>query len=379
MSDLSAVQLADLVAKAKLTMRLGDDDQDLRADAFAIYHDQGDSASAATVQMESGTLTLVVTDGTDAGTYTYDTSGTAYDTLSELVDAINTADKGFVATLLGDGDADSALLYRLASTSCYGQSNEQTLEMENQELLELAIGHVWAALETTIGYGLLSTSYTELAPLPSGACNLILRHPQVSAVTMVALETEAGLRAKYTGTGTHARIDVTATAVVCTSRAGGTTTTNTLAFADYATTTLMAEAINALSGWTSTVVNSRPSAYLVRIGSQSAKDRELTLEVWSDYTGDYSVDYEAGVIDFDGPIISDVRGWSLVAYTAGLSAIPTDIESMVLRVLKAAWDESKRDGGLAEERLGDYAYKIGQRADFTPHETVIGHYRRYLA
>jgi hypothetical protein len=103
-AGLDASTLASLVAQAKIVLRVEDDDATYATSALAIYHDESASATAATVAYSTATntLTLTITDGANAGSYTYDTSGTANDTLTELVANINAEAVGFVATLVGE-------------------------------------------------------------------------------------------------------------------------------------------------------------------------------------------------------------------------------------------------------------------------------------
>jgi len=377
---LSALQLADLVAKAKLFMRIGDDDSGYQADAIAIYHDESAAATAVTATVTRVALVLVITGGGNAGTDTLTLSAAANDTLTELVAVINALAKGFVATLVEKGTADSALLNRKLTTSIFGDDNEITLTMENEELLELLITNLWDALESELGRDLLSTAYTELFPFPGGARSIILSHPYVTQITQVALDYENGLRVSYSGADTHARVEVTSTGVICTSRAAGTTTTDTILFADQADTSLMAAAVTALVGWTGTVVNTRPSAYLVQRRVQDYSGGEVTLDVWDDYSGDYEIDYAAGTIDFNWPMYATSNGWANIAYTAGLSAIPSDIEHVILSLVKAAWDAAGRDATMLKEKLGDYAYELNpydkRGPGFASYEAVLSKYRR---
>lgn len=377
MSDLSTAQLADLVAKSKLMMRIGDDDEAFQADAIAIYHDEGASASAATVQIESGSLILVITGGTNAGTETFDLDGTAYDTLTELVTAINALAKGWVATLLAKSDAMSDLLLRKAAASAFGQTNEQTLAIENNELLELLITNVFSGLESVLCRAILSTEYTEELHAPA-TYSLILKQPEITSVSMLALDTDDGLTVKYAGTDTHARVEVTGTGVNLVTVAGATTTSNSLTFAANVTTTAMATAVSAVSGWTGAVVTDGPSSYLVKRGTRDAKDLLVTLEAWKDWDSDYTVDYKAGAID-SGSLLMGERGQGLITYTAGLSEIPADLENVILCLVKTGWDSSTKDGALESEKLGDYAYKLRSvDSTYSPHASVIGKYKRVM-
>jgi hypothetical protein len=374
---LTASQLADLVDKSKAYMGLEDDDERFKADGLAIYHDESASATAATVQIEDGEMVLTITGGTNDGTDTLDLSGTAYDTLGELVDAINALAKGFHATLLTDEDYDAGLLYRLASTSIYGQENEQTLQFENQGLLELLITNMLASLERYLDRDVLSTDYTERLQPVGGV--VTLTHPEVSKVSRVGIEYTDGLRVRYTGTDTNARVEVTETAVVTVSRVGASETSTESTFADNASTGDMATTINALSGWTATVANSYPSAYLAQMPAQDAKNNLVDLEVWEDCDEDYRVDYKGGFIEFFREHFPE--GWVFVAYTAGFATMPAALEDKLLAAVKSSWDGVTHDATLESEKLGDYSYKLamGQVAgvmDWSRFGATLDMYRR---
>jgi hypothetical protein len=381
MSDLSAAQLADLVAKAKVILRLDDDDQSLAADGLYVFNNSSDS-TAATVQVTDTTVVLVITGGADAGTTTLTLSDAANDTLTELTSVID-GTTGWTAQLLGKSDVDSGLLIPIAATACKGEANRVTLQYVNNELLELLITNMWAVMETSIGRGLLSTTYTQTYDIRDTPRELLLDEPDLTQITMLATEVEDGLRVKYTGSDTHARVEVTSTAVVLSSRAGGTTTTTTTLFSDQATTTLMASTLNAVSGWTATVSNDAPSAFLVQQGARDAKDTEQVLEAWVDYDEDYETDYGAGILKFCWPPIAD-RGDAYVVYVAGFASIPADIEQVVLALVKDGWDATSKDSSVTKEKIGDYAYELGEAvsgtgggsASLEQYEEVLARYRR---
>jgi hypothetical protein len=362
-STLTAEQLADLVAKAKVILRIEDDDAILRADAFAIYHDESATATAATVAKTGDNVITVVTGGANAGTYTYDTTATANDTLTELVAVINTAAKGFVCTLLGNGDADSSLIYRKSATSCFGQANEVILEYENEELLEILIQGVLAGIETGLNRNLLSASYSEVYERPPDN-NLVLLQPTVTSISMVADTFEDGLTVTYTGSDTHATVEVQDDKVVLRSRLGGTTTTSEVDFADQSdasdfavSTADMATTIDGYAGWTAAVKQSRPSGYLRRAGAMDAKNTVQTLEVWDDTDAAYMTYYDEGIIEFTEATWSTARRFR-VEYTAGYATLPKDVELVLLQSIKAAWDIGTKDAAVKKERLGDYAYEL---------------------
>lgn len=222
-------------------------------------------------------------------------------------------------------------------------------------------------IEDHLGRKILSQSYSEIYDFPDQG-ELVLKQPDVTAVGLVSNSTVAGLTAMYTGTDTHARVEVTDAAVVLTSRVGSTTTTTTKTFAALVTTTAMASAMT--TDWTFTAPTSVPSAYLVRAGNKNAKNATVTLDAWADYTGDYQTDYPGGIIRFSswgnwnsasGDAFNSavaIQQQCRIDYTAGLSAVPGNVEITALEVLAEAWGRIGRDPSLQSESIGDYSYSV---------------------
>ncbi len=358
----SSPTMAELVEDAKILAGIEDDDDSLTVDGIAVYGDDAVLASA-TVAV-SATAVVLVDDVT--GTSTLTMADADKDTLDEMVTAIN-AIANWTATLLGDPDASSNTLVRLRATSCLGQTNEVTLQYENTALFELLITNVWEGIETALCRDILTTSFTEEYFIPREG-ELVLEQPTVTAVTRLSMEAEDGLTVQYTGTDTNATVEVTDTAVVTRSRVGATTTTTTSTFAANVTTAAMATTINALGGWTATVVNSRPSAYLIREGVRDAKSTLRTLSVWDDWDGDYTVDYDAGVLNlrrgWGGFWASDIDtgGKMYIEYTAGYATMPADVQQALLETVVALFKQTSSGTGdttLTSEKLGDYSYTRG--------------------
>ena len=95
--------------------------------AIRIYHDESEDATAATVTVSPTEITLTITGGANAGTTSY--LFVTYENVSEIVDAIEQADIGFVVTLV-EGmrhNEKTANLHTVAATSCLGLSNRQVL------------------------------------------------------------------------------------------------------------------------------------------------------------------------------------------------------------------------------------------------------------
>jgi hypothetical protein len=130
----------------------------------------------------------------------------------------------------------------------------------------------------------------------------------------------------------------------------------------------MATAVSAVAGWTGTVKNAFPSAYLIRSGATEAKAQTVTLEVWDDWDGEYRVEYLEGLITLGEHAYTNwfgaARGMGLVDYVAGFSTIPADVEQAVLEAVQMAYNAGQTDLTLESERLGDYSYKRASGQDF---------------
>ena len=361
-----------MVTKAKLFLRLSDDDTILQQDGIAVYHDKSVSATAATVQVTDASVILVITGGGNAGTDTLTLADAANDTLAELVTVINALAKGWVANLVGQADIDSDLLTRQVATDAYGQSAENILIYENEELIELLITNSLDRVESDANREFISTSYQEIYDSPRDTGELILRQPNVTQVNRIAVSTENSLRAKYNGAASHATIEVSeavglavsARLLHLRSRIGENETLDSFVFSANGLISQLVTGINTASDWTGTTVLEGPSRYLVLKGAQDAKDVEVTLESWENWGGTYEVDYIAGIVEFRASWASDwvwgASGRVLVEYTAGFQNLPADIEQLVLEMVKAAWDLSQKDFSVSEETLGDYAYKLAE-------------------
>lgn len=105
------------------------------------------------------------------------------------------------------------------------------------------------------------------------------------------------MSATYTGTALIATIGVSNTGVrIYSVSSAGASVVSVLTFAACPALSLMAAAINAISGWTAVVQTNRPSVDLNPTGAEDAKNRL----VWATYPDrddiTFDVDYEKGII-----------------------------------------------------------------------------------
>lgn len=382
---LTTAQMTDLVAKAKIYLRKSDDDASMLQEGLTVFHDESDSGTAATIGVSGTTLTLVVTGGANAGTYTVDLSATDYDTLTEVVDRINALDKGFVADLIGDGDAASSSLRPLNTVSCFGFGAMQTLKYTDNAALELIIQQCFDAIESACNRSFFEADYDERV-FPTGQTSLMLEQPDVQRVTFLGLDTFQGLRIGYSGSAQRASVEVTETMLRLIARTGGTDTETTYTFSstDFDTIGELATTVDALSDWTATLINDGPSKFLIRRPAVAVKDvngtQNVTIESWQQEDSEYDLDYESGIVFLSR---SAPYGICRILYRAGFSSLPTPVERELLRMVKAQYESLTTDGAAKKMRLGDYSIEtdpamVKDQLDADAVATRLAKYRRVL-
>ena len=353
---LTTAQLSDLVTKSKVYLRKSDDDPSLLQDGFTVFHDESASATAATIGISGTTLTLIITGGSNAGTRTFDLSAAAYDTLTELVDALP-AGEGWVADLVGDGSVASTTLRPVNTVSAFGSGNIQTLQFTDNDALELLIQQCFDAIESACNRSFF-TATTDERIFTSGLTTLLLKQPDVQRVGFLALNTFDAMRISYDGSQQRATVEITDTMLRLVERAGGTDTDTTYTFSstDFDTVGELVTAVDALSNWSATLINDGPSKYLIRRPAVSVKTargtQQITCESWEQTDDDYDLDYESGVVYLP---CSAPYGIAQVTYTHGFDTLPTPVERELLRMVKAQYESLSRDSAAKSLRLGDYA------------------------
>ena len=152
----------------------------------------------------------------------------------------------------------------------------------------------------------------------------------------------------------------------------GTEHTTTLSFGANKTTTDMAAAISAVTGYLATVSVNASVYHLHRIAGRDLKQSTLTLYSVDQAQMDTEVDYERGIIHMK----SAPWGWAhmgfpkaplslLVDYTAGwdIGDVPHQIQQAVRSLAASLYFSRSRDPSLASESLGDYSYTLASMED----------------
>ncbi len=157
-----------------------------------------------------------------------------------------------------------------------------------------------------------------------------------------------------------------------------------IAFADYATLTLLAAQINDQDNWTATVVADMgiwASDELIQIGSSECLNQEIGLEVPDRREDDYLLDEQSGLISLNsyqqyyyphhGSYDLDIgytgghkhRSIVYVDYTGGFATIPADLEQIAIEIVGTVFKKRKLNENVKSEKIGDYEYTLGGGVD----------------
>lgn len=373
-------------------------------DLLTVYHDESASATAATVQVTSTTITLVITGGANAGTDAIKFSD--YLTVTLMVAAINALNEGWVATALQAGSEATTGLTEVAATSAFGATNTQYLRGSSDYIQEQAINAASNQIERVCNRSFASASYRQLYD-GTGMPRLVLRQRPVTAVSRVSVGVDNALKVRNTSTDARtATVSNDLTNVTLTIIGGANAgsddvaiSTNTIAALATAIEAIGknwdAEAVNATAGaWPATellkheaylcmtnfatlLVPGEPAeinydlhkeaGYLVRSGGTN---RGLhSGYIW--HTG-----YGAWIPNMNSPRMPPNPGgfygghWSngvsvIVSYTGGYSSTPPDIEQICNELASNVIRRGTRDTSLGSVSSPDFSWSAVASAAMT--------------
>ena len=328
-------------------------DADLTINGFKIYCTSND-ATAATVEVTSTQVILIITGGDDAGTENLTLED--YTELGDLVDAINALD-GWLAIIITDGSLDPEDMVVTASTGCLAVGNEQTLQIVNNYSINLLLSQATDMIEKEIGYKVLSRDYTEVCS-GTGRQLLYLENGPVTAIKHVSCGTNAALTITYSGNAVKAVAYITTTGVVLVTTTAGVESETEILFTAQVSIDLMATAITAVSGFTAAVISDyggNKSSDLLQTGTHSVKNRIISFYIPTEAI-------EEVYIGDDKFTLYNTFGWPTdmqsirVIYTAGESSVPPGLEAACLELVKIMQGLLSQDLALQSENIGDYSY-----------------------
>lgn len=337
-----------------------------------VYCSQGD-ATAATVQVTSATMVLIITGGAQAGTNTLTFADSNKNTLSELVIAIN-ALTGWEAGRIYHPDADSTDLVITGALSCLGTANQQTLKIEPNYLIERLINAATDYIERYCGRKLLSRDYTSEIYWGSGDNILILSQYPVTRVARVGIGRADSFSLANTSTdNNYATVEVDDSEIRLVVDGGTNDDDTALTLTDYTSIDDLITAIEALGkGWSCTTMASDTSTrdadmLLPRPAMYVNATTQAYLETVDDYLTDYRL--EKPTEDRNEGMLRRLSIWNpsreyFVDYTAGYTTIPYALEQACIELVKYKFDTAPKDMGLKSEKMGNvYAYERFSSAD----------------
>ena len=146
----------------------------------------------------------------------------------------------------------------------------------------------------------------------------------------------------------------------------------TLAFGANKTSSDLASAISATTGFTATATVNVSAYHIHRVAGRDLKLATMTLYAADQGQLDTEVDYGRGLIYMkDRPYGWVDDGWPrgplslLVDYTAGYDQadVPFAIQNATRTIAAGLYFARKRDPGLSSESLGDYSYSLASLGD----------------
>lgn len=366
------------------------------SELFSIYHDESDSATAATVRI-SGALILTITGGANAGVEVLALS--SYASVTALVAAALALDKGWVATVEGgSGSADPANLDALITVSAFGSAAIQYPTGRNTHAYEHAINVASTKIENHCSRTFIATDYTHMY-CGRDEKRLPLRQYPIIRVDRVAIGRTDAFKVRNTSTdaslstfaleSAQARLEVVG---------GANNSSSTVAYTSSTTlTTFVAAIIAEGNGWEAEVLSSAEGTWLVAdcldFDARNTEERWLTVFTPQVNQDRYDVHKEAGAIERSGwgqsiialgygtggwlrhsrkplelrPLTAEEGGsfWPegrfnvYVKYRAGFETLPDDVVWVCQEFAKNLLQNAPRNTALSAESVEGYSWTAG--------------------
>lgn len=286
------------------------------SELFSIYHDKGNSATAATVKAVGGLITLVVTGGANAGTELLTLS--SYASVTALVAAILALNKGWVVTVEGgSGSADpTALVAPSSTTNAYGVAATQYPTGRNTHAYEHAINVATTKIENHCSRTFAATNHTHMY-CGRDEKRLPLRYYPIIRVDRVAIGRTDAFKVRNTSTDAALSTFALESAQARLEVAGGANASSKTV--TYTSSTSLATFVAAIvaegNGWEAEVLDGAEGTWLVAdcLDFDARNTQERWLTVFTPYVNQdrYDVHKEAGAIERMG------RGQSIIAFGYG--------------------------------------------------------------
>lgn len=370
------------------------------SDILAIYHDESDSATAATVQVivagSVRVLQLVITGGANAGTTNFTLSD--YLTVAILVAAIDVLDEGWVVRHIGSGGAsDPTKLIELSATSCFGSSSEQFLRGIDTYAYENAINAASNKIEAHCGRTFASTTYRQLYS-GAGRDKLRLHDFPVTAVSRVCVGRDTAMKVRNTSSDAKdATVSNDLTNVSLTIIGGANAGSDDVTISTKTVAELVTAIVAVGKGWEaeshSTKTADWPATDLFKHEAFGCLNGYVSLYAPDESEEDVRVDYASGIVrrgygtesfflrrhrthypSHIPPLVA--RGGSIwpdgqlnvfVAYTAGYATTPADLGMLCNELAATILRSGGHDMNVSSESMGGYSYSLTGQGWMTEH------------
>lgn len=205
---------------------------------------------------------------------------------------------------------------------------------------------------------------------------VVLPQKPVNTINAVRYGAAGALSVTYTGSAIRAQAAVTQTGIrLHTVSSSGTATASHLLFADYGSCTSLETAIEAVSGWTATVLNNVPSTDLNPTGGQDALNRTVEFDYPDRDDVEWVANYDRGTVEFNrfgawrwqeyrdnwyAPrrVPRQSQG-IIVEYNAGYSAVPADVEQLCREIATEMYYAGYDNPAIKSSTLGPYSVTFG--------------------
>jgi hypothetical protein len=247
-------------------------------------------------------------------------------------------------------------------------------------LLEQYIDHATAKIERWIGRQIKLRNYSEwyggndvrsvrVKQYPIN--NVVGVYTGLAAALTIASTTASDVRLTISintdPLGTVANGVLAPCAVLTRTTSAGTTTTDTLLFSTYPTTTSLAAAINAITGYSATVTTAMRCAQLHPRAGGDIKMATVVL-TGVDVSSEFVYDSYLGIVTIRQDAFPTMASHNarypsalqstLIEYSAGYTTVPDDIHQACLVIAGTMYLSRKSDTSLQSESLGDYSYSM---------------------
>jgi len=331
---------------------------DAEQDAFWVYY--SGAAATATAQIVLDKLDLWHDAVNDAN---WDLTAAAYDTVGELVAAINVL-AGWEAGIICHSGSTSTDLLETGQLDALGSANEQTLIITGDYVINELILAATDLINRCCHKTLEATEHG-LERYDGGEAKLFLNNYPVIGVYQVCQGTIDVIRVRCTDTTAYnAYVEVDQGAQTVKLMRDGTTDANfDISNALYDTLAELATAINGTANWTGTIQNTTYNAYpctqLFTKYNVYCKDYYNYLKIPDRPIDAFDVDYEDGIIHLSSEFAEGFQN-IYVSYYAGYATIPAALKQICIELVKYKYNLIGKDASLKSEKIGRvYAYTMG--------------------